>query len=88
MTVDRYGRAVASCLIGAVDLADWLVRQGLALDWPRYSGGRYAEAQEEAQRGERGLWSGSFVEPRRFRECVRLGDGRHNVRMRCAKPAH
>ena len=25
--------------------ADWLVRNGLALDWPKYSKGGYADAQ-------------------------------------------
>ncbi|MDA9437790.1 nuclease [Bradyrhizobium sp. CCBAU 51745] len=73
MTLDRYGRTVAACAAGGTDLAYWLARQGLALDWPRYSQGRYAEAQNEARRDERGIWSGSFVEPWRFRECIRLG---------------
>lgn len=39
--VDRYGRTVARCSAG-VDLREWLVNRGLALDWPRYSRGRYA----------------------------------------------
>ncbi|MCD9821627.1 thermonuclease family protein [Bradyrhizobium japonicum] len=73
MTIDRYGRTVASCAVAGLDLADWLVRQGLALDWPRYSHGRYSAAQDEAQRGERGIWAGSSIQPWRFRECVRLG---------------
>lgn len=70
---DRYGRAVAACNVAGVDIADWLVRKGLALDWPRYSQGRYAEAQSEARSSERGIWSGSFVEPWRYRACVKLG---------------
>jgi endonuclease YncB( thermonuclease family) len=73
VTIDRYSRTVASCAAGGIDLSDWLVRQGLALDWPRYSQGRYAEAQAEAHRNERGIWSGSFVEPWRYRDCIRLG---------------
>ena len=73
VTLDRYGRTVASCAVNGVDLADWLVRHGLALDWPRYSFGRYSSAQDEARRSERGIWAGSFAEPRRFRECMRLG---------------
>jgi endonuclease YncB( thermonuclease family) len=73
VTTDRYGRTVASCAAGGTDLADWLVRQGLALDWPRYSHGRYAAAQDEARGHERGIWSGSYVEPWRFRECIKLG---------------
>jgi endonuclease YncB( thermonuclease family) len=73
VTIDRYGRTVASCAINGTDLSDWLVRQGLALDWPRYSNGRYSTSQDGAHRDERGIWAGSYVELLRFRECVRLG---------------
>src|ERR1700742_5106601 len=38
---DQYGRTVAVCSIDGVDLAEWLVRNGLALDWPTYSKGKY-----------------------------------------------
>jgi len=30
-------RTVAACSVDGVDLGDWLVRGGLALDWPQYS---------------------------------------------------
>jgi endonuclease YncB( thermonuclease family) len=70
---DRYGRTVASCSAGGTDLGDWLVRQGLALDWLRYSKGHYAAAQGEGRRDERGMWAGSFIEPWRYRDCIRLG---------------
>ncbi|SIO31541.1 nuclease homologue [Bradyrhizobium erythrophlei] len=30
---DRYHRTVAVCSVGGTDIADWLVRNGLALDW-------------------------------------------------------
>jgi len=36
---DRYGRTVATCAVAGADMGAWLVAQGLALDWPRYSGG-------------------------------------------------
>src|SRR6185312_14746632 len=42
---DQYGRSVATCSVGGADLGEWLVRNGLALDWPQYSRGRYAAAQ-------------------------------------------
>ncbi len=38
-------RSVAACSVGGVDLADLMVRQGLALDWPQYSQRAFAEAQ-------------------------------------------
>jgi endonuclease YncB( thermonuclease family) len=55
---DRYQRAVAVCTVGGTDIADWLVRNGLALDWPRYSKGDYSDAQAEAKREQRGMWGG------------------------------
>jgi endonuclease YncB( thermonuclease family) len=66
-----YRRVVAICTVGGVDLADWMVRQGLALDWPKYSKGDYAPAQNEAKQAERGLWAGSFVQPWDYRACRR-----------------
>ena len=73
LDADRYGRTVARCFAGGIDLAGWLVGRGLALDWPRYSHRQYATQQDEAHRAERGVWSGSFVEPWRYRACVRAG---------------
>ncbi|QKC99980.1 thermonuclease family protein [Mesorhizobium sp. NZP2298] len=61
---DRYGRLVGNC-----DRADgrsvqrWLVEQGLALDWPRYSNGTFAAEQGTAKAAHRGLWQGRFDQP-------------------------
>lgn len=73
LTVDRYGRTVASCFVNGVDLAQWLVENGLALDWPQFSKGRYGHAQHEAKHAVRGIWAGSYVEPWVYRACVRGG---------------
>ena len=70
---DRYKRAVSVCTVGGTDIADWLVRNGLALDWPQYSNGGYADAQAEAKREQRGMWAGSFKEPWNYRACKRSG---------------
>ncbi|MGY4412449.1 endonuclease YncB(thermonuclease family) [Bradyrhizobium sp. LB7.1] len=71
VSLDPYGRTVATCSVAGRDLAEWLVRSGLALDWPQYSKGRYHEAQREAERTGRGLWKGSYVEPWLYRACIR-----------------
>lgn len=68
-----YKRVVAVCTVGGVDLADWMVRDGLALDWPRYSKGDYAVTQSEAQRAGRGIWAGRYVAPWVYRACKRNG---------------
>lgn len=71
LTNDRYGRTVATCTVAGNDLADWLVRNGLAMDWPQYSKGKYNEAQREAEHAGRGLWAGSYVAPWLYRACIR-----------------
>jgi endonuclease YncB( thermonuclease family) len=73
VSLDRYGRTVAVCSIDGVDLAEWLVRNGLALDWPQYSKGKYDKAQRDAEHAGRGIWAGSYVEPWLFRACIRSG---------------
>jgi endonuclease YncB( thermonuclease family) len=71
LNFDPYGRTVATCLVGGADLGEWLVHNGLALDWPQYSKGKYDRAQREAERAGRGIWKGSYVEPWLYRACVR-----------------
>jgi len=71
MNLDQYGRTVATCSAGGADLGEWLVRGGLALDWPQFSKGRYDAAQRDAERVGRGIWKGSYVEPWLYRACIR-----------------
>jgi endonuclease YncB( thermonuclease family) len=71
ITLDRYGRTVATCSVDGADLGEWLVRNGLALDWGQYSRGRYHAAQRDAQHVGRGIWKGSYVEPWVYRACIR-----------------
>jgi hypothetical protein len=54
ISLDRYGRTVATCSVGGADLGDWLVRKGLALDWPQYSKRKYESAQGDAEQAGRG----------------------------------
>jgi endonuclease YncB( thermonuclease family) len=71
ISLDRYERTVASCTVGSADIGEWLVRNGLALDWPQYSRGKYRKAQREAEQEGRGIWKGSYVEPWLYRVCIR-----------------
>jgi endonuclease YncB( thermonuclease family) len=73
VSLDQYGQTFAVCSVDGVDLADWLVRNGLALDWPEYSKGKYDKAQRDAEHAGRGIWEGSYVEPWLFRACIREG---------------
>lgn len=64
---DRYGRTVARCFTGSVDVGSELVRQGWALDYERYSKGHYRQDQAEAEAEGHGLWSGTFEPPWEWR---------------------
>lgn len=64
---DRHGRAVARCRAGGVDINDWMVRQGWAIDYTRYSDGAYAPAEAEARAAGRGIWRSRFVAPEQWR---------------------
>ncbi|MDT0636350.1 thermonuclease family protein [Spectribacter hydrogenoxidans] len=69
---DRYGRIVAVC--GTRDIADingWLVEQGLALAYRQYSR-EYVPQEKDAERRNRGIWAGDFIEPWNWRYGVRL----------------
>ncbi len=54
---DRYGRDVATCMLGGEDIAAHMVRVGWARDWPRYSHGRYAVEERQARAEHAGVWA-------------------------------
>jgi endonuclease YncB( thermonuclease family) len=41
VSLDQYGRTIATWSVDSADLGQWLVSNGLALDWPNYSHGMY-----------------------------------------------
>ena len=68
---DRYGRIVAVCRLGGSDVNAWLVAEGWALAYRRYSRA-YVNAEASAKAARRGLWRGDFVAPWNWRVGVRL----------------
>ena len=64
---DRYKRTLAFCrLSDGIELNAWLVREGLALAFVRYSA-RYVKEEKEAKDAKRGLWAGTFQAPWEWR---------------------
>ena len=68
---DRYGRFLGICYLNELDLNGWMVQNGHALAYRRYSR-RYVSAEREARENSRGLWSGEFVAPWNWRKGERL----------------
>jgi hypothetical protein len=60
--VDAYGRMLGGCTLRGEDLNAWLVREGWALAYIRYSTA-YTSAEENARLQKRGLWQGAFIAP-------------------------
>lgn len=68
LTWDRYHRFVGDCRrADGASVAAWMVEQGEALDWPRYSHGAYAAQQAKAQAAKLGIWVGNFQPPWEWR---------------------
>ena len=65
-TRDDYGRSVAVCRRGGADLNRWMVAQGWALAYRRYSQD-YVSAERTAKSSRRGMWRGEFVPPWEWR---------------------
>ena len=64
--VDAYKRIVAICYVDNLDIAAWLVREGWAVAYRRYSG-IYVQAENEAKSAKRGIWAGPFTPPEDWR---------------------
>jgi endonuclease YncB( thermonuclease family) len=64
---DSYGRMVAVCRAGAVDLGREMVAAGFALAYRRYSND-YVGAEAEAHAAKRGLWASEFTPPWDWRQ--------------------
>lgn len=64
--VDDYGRIVATCRAGSVDLGGAMVDAGLAVALPRFSD-RYVTAEARARAAGLGLWNGTFQMPADYR---------------------
>lgn len=68
--VDDYGRLVAKCTrADGMDLSAELVRQGLALDWPKFSGGVYAHL--EAADARKRMWRAAIRQGKSGAEAAR-----------------
>jgi len=65
-----YKRIVAVCSIAGADLSRWMVQQGQAVAYRRYSLA-YVEDEQAAQAAGLGVWRGEFVMPWDWRKGVR-----------------
>ena len=68
---DRYGRIVAVCRADGEDLNAWMVSEGWALSYRRYSEA-YVDEEARAKAARAGVWRGNHVPPWDWRRGKRL----------------
>ena len=64
---DRYKRYLATCYKENINLNKWMVRNGHAVAYKRYSKD-YVRDEEYAKENKLGLWEGSFIIPEKWRK--------------------
>lgn len=70
--VDRYGRIVAVCRAGPIELNAWMVGNGWAVAYRQYSM-EYVRDEDDAKKAQHGLWRGQFAMPWDWRREKRNG---------------
>lgn len=60
---DRFGRSLATCRVGEIDVAEAMVEAGLAI-----ATDRYFREQSAAKAAGLGIWRGRFVDPKTWRD--------------------
>ena len=68
---DKYKRLIGECFIKDESLSVFMVRNGYAFDWPRYSKGKFAKNQEYAKINKLGFWNMKFEYPWIWKKKVR-----------------
>ena len=64
---DRYNRFIGVCFVDQEDLNKWMVRNGHAIAYRRYSKD-YILDEDFAEKNKLGLWSGTFLKPEKWRK--------------------
>ena len=58
--LDPWGRTVAECFIGNESISSFMVKNGYACDYVKYSKRKYAKEQEYAKSKKLGIWKMNF----------------------------
>tara|TARA_B100001121_G_scaffold308912_1_gene334168 strand:+ start:3268 stop:3771 length:504 start_codon:yes stop_codon:yes gene_type:complete len=64
---DRYKRYLATCYKNKINLNKWMVRNGYAVAYKRYSKD-YVRDEKYARENKIGLWKGTFTRPEKWRK--------------------
>ena len=66
---DIYKRNIGTCYIKNQDINKWLVKNGYALAYKKYSK-KYVINEQYAMKNKLGIWKGSFMRPEKWRRIM------------------
>ncbi len=66
---DRYKRNIGICYLKRQDINSWLVKNGYAIAYRRYSK-KYIIDEQYAEDNKLGIWQGTFMEPEKWRRIM------------------
>jgi endonuclease YncB( thermonuclease family) len=66
---DQYKRTLAECFVGDLSISSYLVREGYAFAYRKYSE-KFVKDEEFAKENNKGMWSMSFEYPWEYRKKI------------------
>ena len=66
---DQYNRNLSICYLKKIDINSWLVKNGYAVAYNKYSK-KYALEEQYAKENKLGLWKGTFIRPEKWRRIM------------------
>ena len=79
---DKYGRFIGNCWVDDILINSWLVENGWALAYRKYSK-EFIEEEEYAKNNKLGIWKGEFIEPWKWRQGARLSSQEISIPEGC-----
>ena len=64
---DQYNRYLSTCYLKKIDINSWLVKNGYAVAYKKYSK-KYILEEEHAKKNKLGIWQGIFQYPEEWRK--------------------
>ena len=64
---DRYNRYLSTCYLKKISINSWLVKNGYAIAYRRYSK-KYVLEEQHAEKNKLGIWQGTFQNPEEWRK--------------------
>lgn len=71
--MDKYRRVIARCFVDGIDLSRWMVSNGWAIAYRKYSMD-YVPDEDRARDQKLGIWGGTFVAPEIWRKSKQKGE--------------